>query len=467
MTEKGLSKKEHYVKILFIDDEEIIHQTVGDFLKKWGYTIINARTGNEAVEMFKKTEVDLVVSDIRLPDISGIDVLQKIKEESPDTEVILMTGHAQVDTAVKALRLGATDYILKPIDLTELLTSIERTKKYHQIYKENIFLKKQIEMMHMHLETDIKSFIYDPQSKIMIDVINLIKKIATFDKTPVLITGETGTGKELTAKAIHYLSERKKAPFISINCTAIPRELIESELFGHEKGAFTDAKKTKKGYIEAADGGTLFLDEIGDMDINMQSKILRVLEEHSVKRVGSTKEVKVNVRIISATNKNLEYSIKQKTFRSDLFYRLNVFPIMLPSLRERKEDLMVLSEYFMKFYSEQCRKNIDHITGKAQKLLKEYQFPGNIRELKNLIERAVILAEGHDLLSEHFPSLNVKDAVSFGEVNSNELSMPEVEKKMIKEALQQTKNNKLKASKLLGISHDKLRYRIKKYKINN
>ena len=370
-------------KILVADDEQSMREFLDIMLKKEGYKVSLASNGEEVIKLIEKDIFDLVLMDIRMPRLDGISTLKKIKAISPETIVIMITAYASADTAIKAMKEGAYDYITKPFKVEEIKLIIKNALEKKNLQKENILLK-QVVRDRYHFENIIG------QSSKMLDLYKLLEKVAP-TKTNILITGESGTGKELVAKAIHYNSPRKEKPFVTLNCGAIPESLIESELFGHMKGAFTDAIATKKGLFEVADEGTIFLDEISELPLLMQVKLLRVLQDREFKRVGGTEDIRVDVRIISATNKDLEEAVREKRFREDLFYRLNVIQIKLPPLRERREDIPLLAMHFLKKYSEELNKNILTISPEALRILLNYDYPGNVRELQNIIERAVAL----------------------------------------------------------------------------
>jgi two-component system response regulator PilR (NtrC family) len=366
-------------KILVADDEQSMREFLDIMLKKEGYKVSLAPNGEEVIKLIEKDIFDLILMDIRMPRLDGISTLKKIKVISPETIVIMITAYASADTAIKAMKEGAYDYITKPFKVEEIKLIIKNALEKKNLQKENILLK-QVVRDRYHFENIIG------QSSKMLDLYKLLEKVAP-TKTNILITGESGTGKELVAKAIHYNSPRKEKPFVTLNCGAIPETLIESELFGHMKGAFTDAIATKKGLFEVADEGTIFLDEISELPLLMQVKLLRVLQDREFKRVGGTEDIRVDVRIISATNKILEEAVKEKRFREDLFYRLNVIQIKLPLLRERREDIPLLAMHFLRKYSEELNKNFLTISPESLRILLNYDYPGKVRELQNIIER--------------------------------------------------------------------------------
>ena len=448
-------------KILVVDDEHLIRWSLEQNLKKQGYEVITAGTGEDALHMVREQQPDLVLLDIQLPGISGIEVLEKIKDFDEDIIVIMLTAHGGLETAVNAMRLGAYDYVSKPFNLDELTIIIKKAL-------ENSDLKQEVVRLRTETKKSAPNIIgSSQQTKYLLEV---LEKVARSEASTVLVQGESGTGKELVAKWIHYSSSRAEKPFIAINCAAVPATLLESELFGHEKGAFTDAKATKKGLFELADGGTVFLDEIGDMEMGMQAKLLRFLEDRSFRRIGGARVYTVDVRIISATNKDLQKSIEDKSFRNDLYYRLQVIPIFLTPLRERKEDVIALAQHFVELYNKDFNKKVQGIAGMAERMLLDYSWPGNVRELKNVIERAIILGNDETLLLEHLPLEIVARASSPGGAPMSAFRLPpegidieEVEKELIRQALEITEWNQSKAAKKLTLGIDAFRYRMKKF----
>ncbi len=455
-------------KILVADDERSMRELLEMMLKKEGYRVILASNGEEAMRLLEKDIYDLAILDIRMPKQDGLSVLKRIKMVSPETAVIMITAYASADTAIRAMKEGAWDYITKPFKLEEMKIVIQNALEKRQLQKENQLLKEVVRERY-HFEKIIG------QSPRMLEVYDLLAKVAP-TKTNILITGESGTGKELVAKAIHYNSPRKEKPFVTLNCGAIPETLIESELFGHMKGAFTDAVTTKKGLFEVADEGTLFLDEISELPLMMQVKLLRVLQEKEFKRVGGTEDIRVDVRIISATNKDLEEAVREKRFREDLFYRLNVIQIKLPPLRERREDIPLLAHHFLKKYSGELGKEITRISPDGLRLLMDYDYPGNVRELQNIIERAVALETGSELTKENLNSylqgqLFLKKSPFDLEIPDEGIDLEkiveEVERTLLLKALDRTKGIKKKAAALLGINFRSMRYRLEKYGLNH
>jgi two-component system response regulator PilR (NtrC family) len=455
-------------KILVADDEQSMREFLEIMLKKEGYKVSLASNGEEVLKLVEKDIFDLALLDIRMPKLDGITALKKIKAISPETIVIMITAYASADSAIKAMKEGAFDYITKPFKVEEIKLIIKNALEKKNLQKENILLK-QVVRDRYHFENIIG------QGPKMLDLYDLLEKVAP-TKTNILITGESGTGKELVAKAIHYNSPRKEKPFVTLNCGAIPEFLIESELFGHMKGAFTDAIATKKGLFELADEGTIFLDEISELPLLMQVKLLRVLQDKEFKRVGGTEDIQVDVRIISATNKDLEEEVKKKLFREDLFYRLNVIQIKLPSLRERKEDIPFLTIHFLKRYSEELGKNISNISPEALRILLNYEYPGNVRELQNIIERAVALESTQELTAQNLnsyleeqlpPKKGLFDLEFPKEGIDLEKIVEDLERTLLLKALDRTKGIKKKAAELLNINFRSMRYRLEKYGLDH
>jgi two-component system response regulator PilR (NtrC family) len=455
-------------RILVADDEQSMREFLDIMLKKEGYKVSLASNGEEVVKLIDSDLFDLVLLDIRMPKVDGISALKKIKAIAPETIVIMITAYASADTAIKAMKEGAYDYITKPFKVEEIKLIIKNALEKKNLQKENILLK-QVVRDRFHFGNIIG------QSSKMVSLYDLLEKVSP-TKTNILITGESGTGKELVAKAIHYNSPRKEKPFVTLNCGAIPETLIESELFGHMKGAFTDAIATKKGLFEVADEGTLFLDEISELPLLMQVKLLRVLQDREFKRVGGTEDIRVDVRIISATNKDLEEGVKGKQFREDLFYRLNVIQIKLPSLRERKEDIPLLTNHFLKKYAEELNKNISKVSPEALQILLNYEYPGNVRELQNIIERAVALESSQELTANNLNSylsespLLKKGGIDIEIPNEGidlEKMVEDVERTLLLKALDKTKGIKKRAAELLHINFRSMRYRLEKYGLNH
>lgn len=379
-------------RILIIDDDEIVRKSCERILSPEGFLIISAKDGKEGLKLLSKKTFDLVLTDLRMPDMDGIEVLKKVKEIGPDIEVIVITGYGTIKSAIEAIRHGAYDYIEKPFSPEELLNVVERSIERRNLILENTRLRQEVQALY-RVENIVGN------SKAIQRVFNLIATVAPTEST-VLITGESGTGKELVARAIHYNSPRREGPFIVVDCGTIPENLMEAELFGYMKGAFTGATDTQKGLIEVAKRGTLFFDEIGNLSLNLQAKLLRLLQEREFRPIGGRELIRADIRIIAATNKDLLSLVKEGFFREDLFYRLNVFPIYMPPLRERKEDIPALANHFLKKYSKESGKDVRFISAEAMKKLFLYDWPGNIRELENVIHRAVILSQGDTVRPE-------------------------------------------------------------------
>jgi DNA-binding NtrC family response regulator len=449
--------------ILIVDDDEVMQQTLSDVLRKRGYEIFSVGSGNGALSVIKKNLVDLVLLDMKLPDVDGIEVLRKIKELDTEILVIMMTAYSDVQTAVSAMKSGAYHYINKPFELEELKLLIEKGLETKSLINEvrRLHRQQREEFQNSHIDG------ISPQIQYVKELIGMISKT---HKTSVLIQGESGTGKELAANAVHYNGKRSHKPLMKINCSAIPDSLLESELFGYEKGAFTDAKNTKKGLFELADGGTVFLDEIGDMKPFLQSKILRVLENQTFMRVGGEREIKVDVRIIAATNKNLDTLVREGLFRKDLYYRLKVMVIDMPPLRERVEDVLLLANLFIEVNNREHNKNIKGFSEEAKNLMTQYHWPGNVRELKNVIERAMILTDQEVISPKHLP-FEMRQLMGYERPNAvveqvetaDEMSLEYAERMHLSKILKRLEWNKSKASKALGISRATLRAKIKKY----
>ncbi len=451
--------------ILIVDDDDVMRETLSDVLRRSGYEIFLESSGNGALSVIKKNVIDLILLDMKLPDVDGLEVLKKIKEFDTEILVIIMTAYSDVQTAVSAMKSGAYHYINKPFELDELRLLIEKGLETKSLINEVRRLHRQQQ------EENQNSHIYGVSQQVQY-VKELIGMISKTHKTSVLIQGESGTGKELAANAIHYNSARSNKPLMKINCSAIPDSLLESELFGYEKGAFTDAKTTKKGLFELADGGTVFLDEIGDMRPFLQAKMLRVLENQTFMRIGGEREIKVDVRIIAATNKKLEALVKEELFRKDLYYRLKVMVVEMPPLRDREEDILLLSNLFIQENNKEYGKYINGLTEEAKKLMVQYSWPGNVRELKNVIERAMILTN-QDLITPKQLPFELRQNGKYDQrvpdsdiIETPDLmSLEDMEKAHLLKILERLDWNKSKASKILGISRATLRTKIRRYKL--
>jgi DNA-binding NtrC family response regulator len=441
------------IKILIVDDELIMRESLAGWLERDGHAVQTAASGEEALEKVKETQFDIFLVDIKMEGISGLEVLRNVKESDPDADVVMITAYGSIPSAIEAMKDGAYDYMLKPFDPNELGVLIEKIIQHQEQARENIYLKEQYKE-----RTRFESMI--GQSRPMQEIFDLIRDVAPMDST-VLITGETGTGKGLAAKAIHTNSSRRDGPFVTVNCGAIPEHLMETELFGHQKGAFTDAKETKKGRLELAHGGTLFLDEIGEISMRMQIDLLRVLEDRIFYRVGGTQPIEADFRVIAATNRNLEKAIKAGIFREDLFYRLNVISFEMPSLIQRKEDIPLLAEHFLYRFAQETNKLTDKISREAMDEMMLYDWPGNIRELENAIERSVVVGKQREILPEDLPIFCHEPTPQ-----KKAYSLKEVEKAHIQHVLVENQWNIARSAKLLGIDRSTLYSKIKRYNIN-
>lgn len=455
-------------RILVVDDEESIREFFEIMLKREGYQVTTASNGAIALDLFRKNQFDLVISDIQMPEISGLDLLTKIKEIDGESVVIMITAFASTETAIEAMKLGAYDYIQKPFKLDEVKIILEQALEKRKLKSENILLKKE-------LGTRYSFSNIIGSAPPMLRIYEMVKRVA-HTKSSVLITGESGTGKELIARAIHYNSPLKDKPFVTVNCGAIPENLMESEMFGHKKGSFTGAISDKKGLFEVANNGTIFLDELGELPLSMQVKLLRVIQEGTFKRVGGTEDIQVDVRVISATNRNLEQEVKLGRFREDLFYRMNVIQIHCPPMRERREDVSMLVNFFLEKFSKNLNIPVKRVTNEALDLLKRYNYPGNVRELENIIERTVALEMGQAILPESLPRhLTEMPQGPLGNLDASRIEIDQdkgieleklvadFEKALLIKALEKTGGIKKKAAKLLAISFRSMRYRVDKY----
>jgi two-component system NtrC family response regulator len=443
------------MRVLLIDDDINLCKVLAYQLEKNGYTVATANNGEEGVALFSKSDYDIVITDIQMPDISGIDVLRRIRKDNEKVIIIIITAHGSVENAIEACKLGATDYLTKPFGQEQLLFVIEKAVQLQQLRDENIHLKQEV----------IGKYKFDNMvatSAKMQETLKVTMQVAPSNAT-VLITGESGTGKELVARAIHYNSLRKTKPLITINCPSIPENLIESELFGHVKGAFTGAIKDRKGQFEQADGGSIFLDEIGDLRGDLQAKLLRVLQEHEVQPVGGSKTIDVDVRIIAASNRNLEQLVDEKKFREDLYYRLSVVPIRISPLRERLEDIPFLIDFFVSKYS--AGRNFK-ISREALNTFRNYDWPGNVRELENIIERILTLATENNItiadIPEHITEKQYESSNATINIPDEGIGLDDLERGAIKEILQRSGGNKSKAARMLKIPRHVLLYKMKK-----
>ncbi len=445
--------------ILIVDDEKKIRHILGIMLSRKGHTISEAGSGIEALKILERGAFDVVISDIRMPEMDGIELLEKIKEMEIPVPVIVITAFGTIESAVNAMKRGAVDYITKPFDEERIILAVEKAVGVSRILRENVKLKRELKKLARKGEIVCVS---KPMQRVM----DVAARVAKKPDTTVLLTGESGTGKEIVARFIHEHSPRARNRFVAVNCAAITDTLVQSTLFGHEKGAFTGAEKSKQGVFEYASGGTLLLDEIGDLPIEAQAKLLRALQEKTIQRVGGNEQIKVDVRVICATNQDLEKLVKEGAFRQDLFYRINVFPIHIPPLRQRKEAILPLAEHFIrKFMDPEPNKDMQLLTQGAKKILLNYSWPGNIRELANTMERAIILAGLPPVTAEHLEFLKSKvqvhDHTTRFRLNEDGIRLEDLEKDLIKQALELTGNNQSAAARLLGLTRSKFRTRLK------
>jgi two-component system response regulator AtoC len=465
-------------KIMIVDDERLVRWSLRQKCEEWGYHVIEADAGEPALRLAQRESPDLVLLDVRMPDLTGIEVLDQLKKSGDARAVIMITADPQLDDVKAALKLGAYDFVGKPVDFDELHVTIKNALEATNLRAEVQTLRGEVRR-----DAGYKSVV--SVSPKMTELMNFVRKVASSEATTILIQGESGTGKDLIAKAIHYESSRHEKPFVAINCSAIPETLMEAELFGHEKGAFTDAKQMKKGLFEAADGGTLFLDEIGELSPLLQAKLLRVLEDQVIRRVGGIKDMQVDVRVIAASNRDLEKAVREGQFRQDLYYRLAIIAIFIPPLRDRKEDILPLVDFFIDRYNRRFKKSIRGITDDTRRLILSHNWPGNVRELKNTIERGMILEDTPFLRPVYLPfsvgesgGRTVFERTSpadGGQTLANGRTLPrlyipeggtsleEVEHAMVELAMRQANGNQTHAAKLLDISRDALRYKLKKF----
>lgn len=451
-------------RVLVVDDEENIRLVLRTLLRKHGYEVEVAEGGEAALSALDAFDPDVILTDVRMPKMGGLDLLAALKAKQHPATVIVMSAFGNVDLAIEAMKAGAYDYVSKPFKPDEIVLVLRKAEERESLRRENRALKEQIQK-----DNQFESIL--AKSREMLEIFRTISKIADF-KTTVLVTGESGTGKELVARAIHSRSGRRGAPFVAINCGAIPENLLESELFGHRKGAFTDAATDRRGLFEEAHGGTLLLDEIGELPLNLQVKLLRVLQEERIRRLGDTKDITVDTRIVAATHRDLAADVKAGRFREDLFYRINVLPIHIPPLRSRREDVNLLIDHFLARNNARLGTAIRGVSTEARKQLLDYGWPGNVRELENTIERAMVLADTDVLQPQDLPE-RIRDALDpiQGHLSSGELSIKRtvaaIEQILIRRALQKTKGNRTRAADLLEISHRALLYKIKDYKITD
>ena len=459
MSPKGANEQ-----ILVVDDDQVIRWSLREALQSWGFSTVEAGSAAEALKEFKAELPAAVLLDIDLPDGSGLDVLREIKREHPEAIVIMITGNVQVDNTISALRGGAYDFIAKPLNLEEIRVTLRNAIETRQLRREVAQVRKE-----RAREFNFKQIV--GESPAMKKMLGLAAKVAESEVSSVLLQGESGTGKDLVAKAIHYGSQRAQGPFVAINCAALPATLIESELFGYEKGAFTDAKARKEGLFEQAQGGTLLLDEIGELELSLQAKLLRVLEEGAFRRVGGLKDIPLDVRVLAASNRDLKAESEAGRFRLDLYYRLSIIQIDIPPLRERGDDVLLLSQHYIDTIGGRLRRNkITGLSAETQEVFRNYDWPGNVRELRNVIERALILEDTDKITTEYLPGgllaqtpVGPTVAVSTRFVLPEQgISLDEAELSFVRQAIQRSGGNQTRAAELLGISRDQLRYRLKK-----
>ena len=442
--------------ILVVDDEPVQREMIGGFLKKQGFEVIAADSAERALELFRQDAFDLVLTDQKMAEMSGLELLQAVHTINAETPVILITAFGTIEAAVTALKHGAIDYLTKPLNLDELLYRIRQVSDRYRIINENRELREALQDRHR-----IEGIIGESGS--MLEVLSIVRRVAPSEAT-VLIRGESGTGKELIAKAIHFGSPRARGPLVKVNCAALPEALLESELFGHEKGAFTGALTSRQGRFELANGGTIFLDEIGDLPLHLQAKLLRVLQEREFEKVGSSRPVRVNVRIMAASHRPLEDLIKAGQLREDLYYRLNVVTIFIPPLRERRSDVALLLDHFLRYYAEKNGKTIRGLTPEGRDILLRYDYPGNVRELENIIERAVVLTRDDVIGSGDLPLTVQELEVADGDRETNlTVAVEALERRMIRDALARSDGIQTRAAELLGMGERALRYKLTKY----
>jgi two-component system response regulator AtoC len=470
-------------RILVVDDERLVRWTLLKKFTEWGFEVTEASSAGEALEQYRRETPDVLVLDVRLPDMTGIELLRQIKSQCDSCAVIMITANPQVDDVKAALKIGAFDFIAKPFDFDELRVTVQNALETRRLRAEVDTLRDEVKR---------KSGYHDvvASSRKMVELMEFVRKVANSEASTILIQGESGTGKDLIAKFIHYNSARQNRPFLPINCSAIPETLMEAELFGHERGAFTDAKAMKRGLCEMADGGTLLLDEIGEMSLVLQAKLLRVLEDQTFRRIGGVKDMSVNIRVIAASNRDLEQAVREGRFREDLFYRLTIIPVFIPPLRQHRDDIPHLVSFFIEHYNQKFKKSIRGLSPEAAEIILKYDWPGNVRELKNAIERAMIL-EDDTLIRpiylpfqvtsqsaipssmDAFPDAKVSESrwtelpsgrlLPVLEIPARGTSLEEVERELVHLALKQTAGNQTHAAHLLDISRDALRYKMKKF----
>ena len=440
--------------VLVVDDEPLVRWSLAERLSADGFEVVEAGTAQEALERTREG-VDLILLDYRLPDSDGLRVLKQVKLNKRDTLVIMLTAHSSIETAVEAIKQGAYHYASKPFNLDEVMLVVEKAL-------ETTRLRREVRRLRADQEYTLDRMV--GESSTMQELKMLLARVASSPASTILLTGPSGTGKDLAAKVIHHISDRHARPFMNITCSALPETLLESELFGHERGAFTDARAQKRGLLESADGGTVFLDEIGEMVPALQAKLLRFLEDKAFKRVGGAADIRVDVRIIAATNRNLEEAVAQGRFRDDLYYRLNVLPLALPPLKTHTEDMPLLVDFYIDTYNREFKKNVRGVAPDALEALAQYDWPGNIRELRNVVERAMLLADGTLLTLDHFPMIAARRPIARTfELPQGGVVLEELERELVVQALERSRGNQTKAAGLLGLNRDQIRYRIEKF----
>lgn len=448
--------------IAVVDDEALIRDWLTEHLRATGYAVRCAEDGEAALRLVEEVAPALMLLDLRLPDTTGLELLPRLREMDRDLVVIMVTAYGEIETAVAAVKEGAYQFLEKPVDLNELLVMINKALEARNLRQQVAALQQQHRWQFANVELV-------GRSAAMREIADTVEKLARSESATVLLQGESGTGKDLIARAIHARSTRSERPFLAINCTALPEHLVESELFGHERGAFTDARERKKGLAELADGGTLFLDEIGDMPPGVQAKLLRFLEDSKFKRLGGTTDVRVDVRVIAATNRDLDAAVSERSFRSDLYYRLKVVPVLVPPLRERRDDIAPLALYFLRQVAQDLRREPPALPDETMRLFENYRWPGNARELRNVLERLLILEDTDEIRPEHLPT-EIRNASRPGKSLQDLVHLPpegadleDIERALLRQALERTAGNVTAAARLLGLTRDTLRYRLEKY----
>ncbi len=450
------------VRVLIVEDEKLIRWSLRQKFEARGFLVTDVEDGAQAHETLAANVYDLILLDYKLPDTTGLDILREIRKKDDDVVVIMMTAYSSIESAVDAMKLGAYDYITKPFDMDYVLRTADKAL-------ETTKLRREVRELRRHIQHEFAMARIIGQDQCMLELFDVIERVARSGASTVFLRGDSGTGKDLVARVIHYNSDRAPRPFMNITCTALSEPLLESELFGHERGAFTDAKTTKKGLFELADGGTIFLDEVGDMPMGLQAKLLRFLEERTFRRVGGTVELSVDVRVIAATNRDIEKAMAEGSFRNDLMFRLNVIPIQLPPLRDRGDDVKLLAQHFVEEFTREFRKPISSIDEEAYRKLYTYHWPGNVRELRNVLERAVLLSRSDTVWADDLvlgPVDSASDAAGGIALPAGGLDLRDLEAKLLREALARTNNNQTQAAKLLNLTRDAFRYRLDKLGIS-